>query len=65
MVKYERDYIILKARHELPAAVSTTRILVVKPILPLSSSLDLDNIEAVELRSDDDRPMGTYRLQST
>lgn len=65
MVKYERDYIILKAQHELPTAVSKTRILVIKPILPLSSSLDLDNIEAIELRSEDDRPLGTYRLQTT
>jgi len=37
----------------------------VKPIPPLSTSIDLDNIESIELRTADDRHVGSYYLKMT
>lgn len=55
-----RKYHVLIAEHEIPRGISKTRILIVKPIPPLSTAQDLADIESIELRTADDRHIGSY-----
>jgi len=54
---------VLIAEYEIPRGISKTRILIVKPVPPLSTSVDLENIESIELRTADDRHIRAYYLK--